>query len=395
MKYSFNKQPYQPRTSSCLNPTKFASAHLQSPCFSSSSLFSQNLNPTINLSISNPADLNSIINYTQFNPLAFIQQQQQLENLLMNQERFLQNQIQNIRLLEQILNINRLNSYNKSIDSEMTVPFFSHHKDSYGIKEGFDSGFSEDSISEINKDIFEVKEEAPTSNLRDQIEEMVTFFLKEFGKASSSKMRTQRNTYSHSKILLEVFDALASKYSSSGKCKEDMTRFVLRKAVSYLRNLQRDKNGYSCKVASLALCKKYFANRLNDIAESANLESEEDVLNFLLPYKKNSRNKTANTCFITEIFASEAFYQDYGLFLENFDEIFERENQKKFKKFVDFILECMKQKKTGGIKTFKRLPWLKTWLSATKVIAEELRNTSDWKEKGKAPNGSKTKKMKV
>ena len=383
-------QPDQPITSSCPNLIKVVPTHLYEPHLSSSKFFFQNLNPYI----SNPSDFYSLINDAKANPFALIQQQKQLGNLLMNQEQCLQNQIQNLKLLEQILTITPLNS-NNLIHPNMRKFFFFHHQDSFGIKEELDSCFCEDSASETNKFFFENQEETPTRNLREQIEEMVSFFLKEFGKASSSKMKTQRNTYSHSKILLDVFDALASKYSSSGKCKEDMTRFVLRKAISYLRNLQRDKNGYSCKTASLTLCKKYFANKLNDIAEKIDFENEEDMLNFLLPYKKNSRNKTANTCFAIEIFASEAFYQDYEVFLEKFDEIFEQENEKKSKKLVDFLLECIKQKKISGVKTFKRLPWLKTWLSATKIIAEDLRNINILQEKRKVLKDQKTKKIKM
>jgi len=397
MNYSFitnRYQPYQPHTLAYLNPTKLTLPHLHSPHFSSSSLFSQNLNPPINLSILSPPNINSIINPIQFNPLALIQQQQQLRETLRIQEaKCLQNQFQSLKLLEQIQILNHLNSYHKTINSEMNMAFSFNEQNSYKLKEEFGSCFSEDSVSELSKGFFETKEEART--LREQVEEMVMFFLKEFGKVSSSKITTQRKIYSHSEILLDVFDALTAKYSSSEKCREDMTRFVLRKAMSYLRNLQRDKNGYSCKTASLALCKKYFANHLNEIAGDINFENEEEVLNFLLPYKKNSRNKTANTCFATEIFASEAFSQDYEGFLEKFDEIFEQENQKKFKKFVAFLLECIQQKNTDGIKTFKRLPWLKTWLSATKIIAEELKNINVWKEKRKMLNDSKSKKIKV
>ena len=391
MNYSFitnQCQPRQPITLSCPNLINLVQTYLHEPHLSSSNFFFfQNLNRNINPYISNPSNFYSLTNHAQANPFALIQHQNQLGNLLMNQEQCLQNQIQSLKLLEQILNIAPLNS-NRLIHPNMKKPFFFHRQDSFRIKEESDSCLCEDNVSEN-------QEKVPTSNLREQIEEMVSFFLKEFGKASSYKMTTQRNTYSRSKILLAVFDALTAKYSSSGKCKEDMTRFVLRKAISYLRNLQRDKNGYSCKAASLALCKKYFENKLNDIAKKIDFESEEDVLNYLLPYKKNSRNKTANTCFALEIFASEAFYQDYCVFLENFDEIFERENQKKFKKLVDFLLDCIKQKKISGVKTFKRLPWLKTWLNATKIIAEELRNVSIWKEKSKTLNGSKTKKIKM
>ena len=113
-------------------------------------------------------------------------------------------------------------------------------------------------------------------------------------------------------------------------------------------------------------------------SNNVDMDDEEEVLSFLLPYKKNSRNRTANSSFITEIFASEAFHQDYIGFLENLDEILEVDNEKKNEKLISFLVKCVEEKCVHKVKTFKRLPWLKTWLESTKVLAYELLDNNAW-----------------
>jgi len=229
--------------------------------------------------------------------------------------------------------------------------------------------------------IMESKQEkitSPTENFKNQLNQMLDLFIDLCGKENEeSKIATYRAQYSSDKALLSIFDGLLHKYRSSAKNREDIVRFVLRKAMSSLRDSVRGKCGLSAKGASLALCRKYFSSRLQELSDNnIDLEDEDQVLNFLLPYKKNSRNKTANGTFITEIFASEAFYEDYLQFLEKIDEILEVDNKKRSKKLIDFLTVCAEEGNFARIKSFKRLPWLKSWLVSVKEIAHELLNTS-------------------
>jgi len=57
--------------------------------------------------------------------------------------------------------------------------------------------------------------------------------------------------------------------------------------------------------------------------------------------RKNSKNKTMNNNFISEIFSSEQFCQDYQKYLENFSSILQADNTKKINKLVAFIEECL------------------------------------------------------
>jgi len=209
--------------------------------------------------------------------------------------------------------------------------------------------------------------------LQETITSMVNFLVYEFGRTSSSQIFEQRKKYLYNRNLLDLFDILVKKYNSSTKCREDITRFVLRKALGSMRDVIRDRKILSAKAASVELCQKYFKDRLEQLtAENIDIADEDTLLNFLLPYKKQSRNKTANSCFITEIFSSELFYQDYLHFLENIDKLLEDDNQKKIKKFTSFLVGCIQEDRLSKVASYKRLPWLKAWLHSTKIIANEL-----------------------
>ncbi len=162
-----------------------------------------------------------------------------------------------------------------------------------------------------------------------------------------------------------------------------MVRFVFRKAITFLRDSLREKDKLTAKAASVALCQRYFNLNSEDLAQQIDIQDEDQILAFLLPYKKNSRNKTANSSFITEMFTSEVFHQDYLAYLGDLDHILNDDNQKKIDKFVDFLESCANNNTLHKIKNYKRIPWLEAWFESTKSIAHELLNTSFLKKGAK------------
>ena len=223
----------------------------------------------------------------------------------------------------------------------------------------------------------ELQEKQSSDPLKANVIQILYFFLNEFGKINQENITNQRAKYNNNSSLLQLFDALVERYLSASKCREDMIRFVLRKALSFLRDSLRNKHNLTSKAASLAFCQRYFNNKVEEMVQyEIDIDNEKEVLNFLLPYKKNSRNRTANNRFITEIFTSDIFYGDYLGYLDNFDEIMKKDNQKKINKFIDFLVDCVKNETISKVKKFKRLPWLNGWLETSKVIAYELLNTN-------------------
>jgi hypothetical protein len=211
-------------------------------------------------------------------------------------------------------------------------------------------------------------------DLEAQVRGMLDYFTQRFNKSNQEEITREKIKYRYSHVFSQLFDELVKKYSSVSRCREDMVRFVLRKALTFLRNRLRDSSVAGARAASIAMCKKYFGQRMNEMLENVNVEDEKEVLAFLLPYKKNSRNRTANSRFMGEIFSSEEFRKDYVCFLEKLDEILAKDNQKKMEKFLSFLVECVKQNTIEKVRNFKRLPWVEEWLASTKVIANELPN---------------------
>ena len=240
-----------------------------------------------------------------------------------------------------------------------------------------------------------VEPQASLPNLKSQVVSILSFILENHDNALKQDYSEERAKYASSPGLLALFDMLLDRYMSSTKCREDMVRFVFRKAISCLRNSLRKENNLTTKAASLLLCQRYFKLDSAEITGKINVEDEDQILNFLLPYKKNSRNKTANSSFITEIFSSEVFHQDYVKYLGQIDTILNEDNKKKIEKFVDFLVTCVENNTLTKIKNYKRLPWLKVWLEATKVLGHELLNVNSWKNFTTNPTFEKTKKPKT
>jgi len=176
----------------------------------------------------------------------------------------------------------------------------------------------------------------PVLEFKNQISYMLDFFVNKFEKVSQEEVSEQRSLYASHTVLLKLFDKLLQRYSTSGRSREDMIRSVLRGALRFLKDSYRTKFHLTAKAASIKLCEKYFKP---DDMSNVNFDDEDQVLSFLLPYKKNSRNKTPNTKFITEIFASEEFCQDYKSYLESFDAAFKEDNSKKIARFRHILIK--------------------------------------------------------
>jgi len=227
--------------------------------------------------------------------------------------------------------------------------------------------------------------------LQSQVSQILKFLLDKLGKVSTEEIEQEKRKYSQNPRLLELFLCLVEKFNKSGKCREDMVRYVMRKAFAYKRDLLRNKSTMTAKAASLVLCKKYFQKETQEIIKKGSKEEETELLRLMLPYKKDARNKTVNLNYISEIFSSEAFQQDYDDYLDNFDQIMKTENQKKTNKLVSFLVGCVENNEFDKIHDYKRLPWLKAWTESSKVIARELSNLHG-SQKEPVPGSKKTKR---
>lgn len=214
------------------------------------------------------------------------------------------------------------------------------------------------------------------------IKHIVNFLIQNFGRINQRDLDCERQKYEFDQSLVQVFDTLVSKYSATTKTKEEMIKYVLRKALKNIKDKAKEGTRRSEKEASKSFCQKYFNSSKEEIQKlGVDIEDDEELLKLLLPFKKTSKNKTMNANFLAKLFASEEFCGDYELYLSTFEKDADIDNNSKVKKFVTFILSCVKSKKINSIMNYKRVPWLKIWLINTKNVGLQL-----MKEK----NGGKT-----
>ncbi len=178
--------------------------------------------------------------------------------------------------------------------------------------------------------------------LKAQVKEILNFVLENFGRVSESNFEKEKQKYSYDSDLVMVFDMLTAKYSSTIKTKEEMVKYTLRRAFKFIKNTLKKNCNSNNKVVSKTICNKYFHVSEQDMAT---IGTEEETLKVLLPFRKHSKNKTMNTTFIGEIFASEEFCRDYQVYLEHFEGILEADNKNKIERFASFIEDCIRKRK--------------------------------------------------
>jgi len=236
-------------------------------------------------------------------------------------------------------------------------------------------------------------------SIEDRVEQMLSFFLRNFSETKLEEFKKQRRKYEYDesfKDLLDVFDVLVKKYTSASKCREDMIRFIMRKAITTTRDLYKEEHKVLAKEALLALCEKYFPEKYKKLIEELgnSEEAQEKIVQLIFPYKRESVNRTANSRYVQEIFSSDEFYQDFLKFYERFDDIMKRECEEKSKKFIHLICKCVKENNFNSIQKFKRLPWLDSWNKATKTLGEDLKATKGKNLTIRRARGLKNKKIK-
>jgi len=210
----------------------------------------------------------------------------------------------------------------------------------------------------------------PEIRLEAQVKFIIHFFINNYGKIPENDFEAERAKYSHHAKLTQVFDVLALKYASTNKTKEELVKWVLRKAIrATKKNIKADLK-LDQRELSQSICKRYFKE--GSPSQSDDAEELDELADTLLPFKKNSKNKTMNSSFITEIFSSEEFRNDYSSFMDNFDQMADGEISEKVPKFVNYVMKCVKKDNIQDIAKYKRMPWLKLWAGSAKKIAEEL-----------------------
>lgn len=207
-----------------------------------------------------------------------------------------------------------------------------------------------------------------------QVKSMVEFLILNFGIVSQSEIEREKQKYSHDETLTQVFNNLVLKYTSMAKTKEEMIKYVFRKALKSIKDKLKGTMKRSDKEVTKVFCQKYFSLSKEEMLgkNGIDIDNDEELLKLMLPFKKTSANKTLNSNFLSGIFASEEFCAAYEGYLWEFEREADYDNAQKIKKFVEFIMSCIKSNKVSHILSYKRVPWLRTWVLSAKNIGYQL-----------------------
>ena len=208
---------------------------------------------------------------------------------------------------------------------------------------------------------------------KEQLEKMIYELLDKIGRVDRKEIEKLRQKYASSGKLLPIFDSIVAKYLPVKKHREDVIRYIIRKALKFLKSDIIKKDKVYGKRAYAILCKKYFSFSSEDLEKAGvDTKDEKELTEVLLPYRKSSKNRTMNTSFTAEIFSSREFCEDYAKFLEVFDNVLDEDNNKKVQKLIVLAEECMTKNCADKIRKCTRLPWLNVWVEKTKHVALEL-----------------------
>jgi len=118
--------------------------------------------------------------------------------------------------------------------------------------------------------------------LKNQIRAIIQFILGNYGRISEEQMNQEKIKYQDNADLLAIFNGLLTKYSSTIKTKEEMIKYILRKAFKFIKKGLKKELQADSKEVSSVLCKRYFGDYSGNLPD---LDNEEDFLKFLLPFR--------------------------------------------------------------------------------------------------------------
>jgi len=228
-----------------------------------------------------------------------------------------------------------------------------------------------ESSSPLDNSTFKPLSELPNDPeicLEAQVKYMIQFFINHYGSSANKEIEKARQSYAHDSRLAKAFESLTMKYAATSKTREEMVKWIIRRVLKASKKIVKGNQKKDQKTVLQDVCKRYF------LEENSPDQAEEDHLSVdaVLPFRKNSKNKTMNSTFIAEIFESQLFKDDYKEFLKDLDKITEKENLEKTRRFTKLVMECIKSGSFDKIAKYKRVPWLKNWIQNTNKVAIEL-----------------------
>ncbi|CAD8205661.1 unnamed protein product [Paramecium pentaurelia] len=164
--------------------------------------------------------------------------------------------------------------------------------------------------------------------------------------------------------LAKTLELLVKKQQQHIKSREELIKFCLRKAFRFIFQKISERNNIS--KTNLKTARQEFLK----------IMEQEKHIPLILPFGRNSKNKTMNNDFLKEVFSSQIFQNFYKEFLDHLDDTIQADRKKKIDKLQDKIWLSLRENRTTQI-DIKRLPWSLKNIDRVKSIAFELLTFSE------------------
>jgi len=119
-----------------------------------------------------------------------------------------------------------------------------------------------------------------------QIKDILEFVINNCGRISESELEKAKVQFESDSKLVNVFNALVTKYSASVKTKENIVKYILRKVFKAMKENLMKENNLDSKAACRAFVDKYFPESREELKErNINTDDDEELFNALMPFK--------------------------------------------------------------------------------------------------------------
>ncbi|CAD8101680.1 unnamed protein product [Paramecium primaurelia] len=164
---------------------------------------------------------------------------------------------------------------------------------------------------------------------------------------------------SNQTALFNLLEMLAQKQRCQQKSREELVKFCLRKALKFI--FKRVQEKYDKTKTNLKSAQKIFMTIV---------EKETQTI-IMLPFRKNSKNKTMNSDFLKQIFSSKTFVTYYKEFLSCLESEIQKDSKKKIASLCNKIMNHIQDEKNFEFDV-KRLPWSHSNVEKVKQTAQEM-----------------------
>ncbi|CAD8064030.1 unnamed protein product [Paramecium sonneborni] len=152
----------------------------------------------------------------------------------------------------------------------------------------------------------------------------------------------------------DIPNILKKRYIQVNKTKEEMTKFIIRRCFQFIKteiNYQ-EKDNLGAEERDKLFYHTFFSSD-NEFMKTL----DNDTIDDLIPFRKESKLKTINDAYLKQLFRSSKFSAYYYKFLTQFSTIYQIENEEKIQKMAKQILQIIFTRDYDKIKVYRRFPW--------------------------------------